>query len=155
MGIGVVVIALVFVGIAARYGDGPVGFFPGGALVEGRLIEEPVPDWSFVDAVLEIELQLLNPPRSRTTWILYHDGAAYIPCGLPNFRLWKQWPHEAVADGRGIVRISGERYRVHLTRVEDSELRETVLEKLGSKYPDSRRYSGPVWLFALGAPTTS
>jgi hypothetical protein len=140
--------------VAVRFADGPVGPFPGGALADGPLIEEPVLDWSFARAVPEVELQLLEPARSRTTWILVHEGSAYIPCGLPEFRLWKQWPHQALADGRALLRVEGERHRGGLVRIEDSALRSRLTGELHEKYAASRQFSGEIWFFRLASSST-
>ena len=102
-GAGYVLLALIVVGIAvstfARFQDGPVGAVAGGALTSGEWVETAGLDWSFAADVDTIEFQLLAPPRSRTVWIVYHDNSLFIPCALPNFTLWKQWPHEALAEG--------------------------------------------------------
>ncbi len=154
VGFGAIVAGLVCVAITARFSDGPIGPFPGGPLVEGRLIDHPVRDWTFVDAVRKIHLQLLNPPRSRTTWVLFHNGSAYIPCGLPNFRFWKRWPHQALVDGRALIRVKENRYRVTLSRVEDPTLQRELTEKLRTKYGVTGGYSGTIWFFAVGPPST-
>lgn len=149
LGLGAIALVIVLIGLLARFSDGPIGPFPGGPLVAGRLVVDPVGDWAFVEGVPEIELQLLDPPRSRTTWILVHEGSAYIPCGFPDFRLWKQWPHEARVDGRAMVRIEGKRYRVDLARIEDSALERALAEELEAKYPAAGDYSGEIWFFRL------
>jgi hypothetical protein len=41
--------------------------------------------------VREVEFQLLAPARSRTTWILYHEDKAYIPCGYMTTWWGKTW----------------------------------------------------------------
>ena len=51
LGLLVLVVGIVCFGVAVRFFDGPVGPFPGGPLVAGQLVEEPVRDWTFVDAV--------------------------------------------------------------------------------------------------------
>jgi hypothetical protein len=149
LGLGAMVLAVALVALLARLSDGPLGPFPGGPLVEGPLTEGPVDTWAFVAGVPEIELQLLEPARSRTTWILFHEGNAYIPCGFLDVPLWKRWPHEAQADGRAIVRIDGKRYRVALARIDDSALEGALTEKLKEKYPSAGDYSGEVWFFRL------
>ena len=81
---GLLVLLLVVIGgllIGARFADGPIAIIAGGPFTSGRLVTDPDPDWSFVRDVREVEFQLLEPARSRTTWILYHQGKAYIPCG--------------------------------------------------------------------------
>jgi hypothetical protein len=137
--------------VAARFSDGPVGILPGGPLTSGELVPGPVADWSFATDVPEIELQLLHPPRSRTVWILVHERHAYIACGFLSVPLWKQWPHEALRDGRGIVRIQGRRYEVVLTRVEDPALIGELGGIAARKYGLSEVSTSPddVWFFRL------
>jgi hypothetical protein len=89
---------LLLVALGARFNDGPVGLFPGGPLQAGLLREDPVSDWSFATDEETIELQLLSQERSRTTWILVRDGAAFIPCSL-SFPPAKSWHQRAVEDG--------------------------------------------------------
>src|SRR5262245_3862145 len=67
--------------VGARFADGPIAIIAGGPFKSGELVGGPEPDWSFVHDVREVEFQLLEPARSRTTWILDHEGKAYIPCG--------------------------------------------------------------------------
>jgi hypothetical protein len=152
---GVCVAALLAVFVYGRFSDGPVGFFSGGPLEGGELVATPVGDWSFAADVQTIELQLLEPPRSRTVWILVEDGLAYIACGVPNFRLWKQWPHEALKDGRAVVRIDGKRYPLELSKIEEPALRASLLEKATQKYglpsggEETAADPDAVWFFRL------
>ena len=88
--------------IAARMHDGPLGMIAGGALKSGELAIGAEPDWRFAHDLPTVELQLLEPARSRTTWILEVDGRIYIVSGYMNSmlgKLWKQWPPEAERDG--------------------------------------------------------
>jgi hypothetical protein len=149
--LGTVLVAAVAIAIAARFSDGPLGPFAGGPLTSGELVTDPHPDWSFVRDVREVELQLLEPPRSRTTWILLHEGRIYIPCGLPSFRLWKQWPHEAERDGRALLRIGDKRYPRQAVRVTDPAVLEALVERAEEKYPSIPEAMGPddVWFFRL------
>src|SRR5262245_52935591 len=95
--IGVIaLVALLFV--AARFHDGPLGPIPGGALEAGAEVSEPVADWSFAKDVKEIELQLASQGSSRTTWVIVHEGQAYVPCSL-GFPPGKRWHQHAVVDG--------------------------------------------------------
>ena len=67
----------------------------------------------------EVEFQLLEPARSRITWILDHEGRAYIPSGYMTTwwgRIWKQWPHEAERDPRILLRIGDSLYERRLVR---------------------------------------
>jgi len=148
-----VAIATLLVGIFVygRFSDGPVGFFSGGPFESGELVVGEV-DWRFATDVSTIELQLLEPPRSRTVWIVVEDGHAYIPCGLPNFTLWKQWPHEAVEDGQAMIRIDGKRYPVQLGKIEDKTLISSLLQRVGRKYdlsPGENPDPDAVWFFHI------
>ena len=146
----VVALALVVVGYA-RFSDGPLGPLSGGALRAGELMTEADPDWSFVTDIVEIELQLVEPPRSRTTWILHHRGRIYVPCGFVNIRLWKQWPHEAVEDGRSLVRIQGKRYARELVRVDEPAIRVALTKRVAQKYAlePSQLPGENLWFFRL------
>ena len=74
--IAVFLIALAGLSIGARYADGPLEILAGGPFTSGELYRGTEPDWSFVADVQEVEFQLVDPARSRTTWILEHDGKA-------------------------------------------------------------------------------
>jgi hypothetical protein len=149
--VGLVVVALLAVFVYGRFSDGPVGFFSGGPLESGPIVEAPVADWHFAKDVRTIEFQLVEPPRSRTTWIVVDGQQAYIPCGVPNFRLWKKWPHEAMQDGRAVLRIEGKRYPVQLTRVDDRGRVEALTKIVGDKYDVGLPGEGPdtVWFFEI------
>ncbi len=51
-----------------------------------------------------------------------------------NLPIWKKWPHEAVNDGRAIVRIEGVRYPFRLERVEDRKTWQKVGQLAANKY---------------------
>jgi hypothetical protein len=53
--------------VGARFHDGPIALIPGGPFTSGTLVAGPEPDWSFVHDVREVQFQLLDPERSRTT----------------------------------------------------------------------------------------
>jgi len=125
---GLLVAAGVLVGgtlTGARFADGPLGIVAGGPLTAGELVSGAEPDWSFVRGLPTIELQLQEPPRSRTTWVLLHEGRLFVPSGYMQSwwgQLWKQWPPEAERDGLAIVRIAGKRYARTLVRIMDPAL---------------------------------
>ncbi len=161
--VGIIVAAvLVAVGLfltVARFHDGPLGIVAGGALLRGELVTGPEPDWSFAHDVNTVEFQLLSPERSRTTWILEHDGKIYIPCGYMDStvgRLWKHWPIEAERDGRAILRIDGKRYQRQLVRVQDPALIGPLTDEIRRKYAvpatPATVTSGSLWLFELAPP---
>lgn len=156
--VGVLVVGLVGLSIAARFADGPIAMFAGGPFTNGELIGGSEPDWSFVHDVQEVEFQLLDPPRSRTTWILEHEGRIYIPSGYMNTtwgKLWKQWPIEAMKDGRTILRVDGKLYERELVRIEAGPLVSPLVAELGRKYVGGSEIdpehvaTGNLWLFEL------
>ncbi len=134
--VGVLATPLLVLGVVyllAGFNDGPLAVIPGGSLVAGELVTEPVTDWGFAKSVEEIELQLDGGGRSRTTWILVNDRGAFIPCSL-GFPPGKEWHLVADKDGRATVRISGKRYAVTLKRVQDEALRSTLKKLAAAKY---------------------
>jgi hypothetical protein len=150
--LGVVLALALTVGtllVIAPFSDGPIAVIPGGPLEAGELIEEPVTDWSFATAVDTIEMQLVaDDDRSRTTWILVHEGAAFIPCTL-GFPPGKAWHLLAVEDGRAFVRVEGKRYPVSLVRVEDAALQAELAAVSSAKYPPAPGSDEGSWYFAL------
>jgi hypothetical protein len=156
LGLLVAVIAVFLVG--ARFSDGPIAIVAGGPFTSGELFRGPEPDWSFVGDVQEVEFQLLEPARSRTTWILQHEGKAYIPSGYMTTwwgKLWKQWPHEAEKDPRILLRIGNTLYERKLVRVQEGPAIAPLLAQLSSKYAGGREIpmeavtSGYLWLYEL------
>lgn len=152
-GLGVLIFIGLFTAGLARISDGPIGPVAGGALLTGRWIDTEDLDWSFAADTDTVEFQLLDPERSRTVWVVYYGGKLYIPCGVPNFTLWKQWPHEAVADGRAVIRSDGKRYAVSLVKSEDERERTAVLDLVSEKYdstvPEGEDLTDLVWVFRL------
>jgi hypothetical protein len=132
--IGIPLLVLAVASVVARFSDGPIAMLPGGPLEAGELVVPPIGDWSFASGVEEIELQLLDPARSRTVWIVVHDGVAFVPCGFLDVPLFKQWPYQALEDGRAILRIEGRRFPVELAKVEDADTHLHVARLAADKY---------------------
>ena len=65
--IGVALLAVVALVFGARFGDGPIAIIPGGPLESGEAVTGAEPDWTFARDIMEMEFQLVEPPRSRTT----------------------------------------------------------------------------------------
>ena len=156
--IAILLLSLAALLIGARFADGPVAIAAGGPFESGELVTGAEPDWSFVRHVGEVEFQLLEPARSRTTWILEHEGKAYIPCGYMTTwwgRIWKQWPLEAEKDPRILLRIDGKIYERQLVRIEEGPLVAPLLAELSRKYaggseiPLEAVSSGYLWLYEL------
>ena len=156
--LAVLILAFAALLVGARFADGPLAIVAGGAFRSGELVTGPEPDWSFVREVGEVEFQLLEPPRSRTTWILDHEGRAYIPSGYMTTwwgRIWKQWPIEAQKDPRILLRIGDRLYERELVRVREGAMIEPLLAQLGDKYlggsevPLEAVSSDYLWIFEL------
>lgn len=155
----VALLAAVIIGalvVLARFADGPVAIVPGGPFQSGELHTGPEPDWAFLADRETVEFQLVNPARSRTAWILEHDGRLFIPCGYMQStwgRLWKQWPKEAEQDGRALLRVDGTLYPRELIRVRDGPSVEPVVKRLNRKYGMDATVeavrSGALWLFEM------
>ena len=163
LGVVLAVPLIVVFGVAtyARFHDGPVAMFAGGPFQSGEPVAGSEPDWSFVRDVQEVEFQLREPPRSRTTWILYQEGKAYIPCGYMTTwwgRIWKQWPHEVAKDPRIRLRVGGKLYERRLVRIEQGPAVAPLLAELSRKYaggteiPMEAVTSGYLWLYELAPP---
>ncbi len=134
---GVFVLALAALVIGARFSDGPIGPVAGGPFVSGESYSGPEPDWSFVRDRAEVQFQLLDPPRSRTTWIVEYAGRIYIPSGYMNSRIggfWKQWPAEAERQGRAILRVDDVLYERTLVRVKTGSELPGIAAELTRKY---------------------
>ena len=151
--------AVVTAAVKQRFADGPNRVFSGGPLVSGELSTTPQPDWSFVHDIPTIELQLLDPPRSRRIWTVEHDGKLYVwsdymTTGLG--RLWKRWPVQAERDGRAVIRIDGTRYERRLVRITSGDALDGITAAIRNKYPSRTTRasveSGQVWLFEAAPP---
>ncbi len=144
--------------IGARFADGPLEIIAGGPFTTGELQSTAPVDWSFVRDIETIEFQSLEPPRSRTVWVLTHEGRLFIPCGYMDStwgRIWKQWPIEAERDGRIITRIDGKLYNQSLVRIQAGPELPPLVAELSRKYmggqpiPVEAVTSGMLWLFEL------
>jgi len=94
-------------------------------------------------------MQLASESSSRTTWILAHDGHAFIPCSL-SFPPGKRWYKSSDQDGAAWLRIDGRRYPVTLARVKDTALQAQLVETVAKKYrggPPGE--GGGVWYFEV------
>ena len=156
------VLALAALAVSTRLSDGPSVIFAGGPLVAGEMVTGPEPDWSFVRGVRVFELQLLNPPRSRTLWIVEHEGKLYLNSnymGGLRERLWKRWPAQAERDGRAIMRINDKRYERTLVRIKTGPIVEGVTAEFTRKYgvemTPAEVEAEELWLFEMAPPNAS
>lgn len=155
------VLAFAALAAKARFSDGPSVIFSGGPLVAGEMVTGPEPDWSFVRGVRTFELQLVDPARSRTLWIVEHEGKLYLNSNyMGGIRelLWKKWPAQAERDGRAIMRINGKRYERNLVRIKEGPIVESITAAFTRKYrvvmtPDEVE-AEELWLFELAPPAS-
>ena len=131
---GVVLAMAAVVGTVAavvRFGDGPLGPFPGGELV-GERVASPVEDWRFLDDVDRVELQVhARHPRSITVWVVREGEALYVPAAYASR---KRWPAQTVSDGRVVLRHEGRLYELHARLVDDPALRQALSDAVNLKY---------------------
>ena len=122
------------VALVARTSDGPIGPFAGGPFRSGELLSGPQVDWQSLASTSEVELQLVDPPSSRTTHIVVLAGQAYVPSGIVKVgpfvllgqAFWKRWPYDALKDPRVILRSSGRLYEERAVRVTDPNLHQKL-----------------------------
>jgi len=148
---------------SARFADGPLEIVSGGSFTSGEQYSGEEPDWSFVRDKPTVEFQLMDPARSRTTWIVEHKGKIYIPSGYMTTtwgKIWKQWPIQAEKDGRAILRVDGKLYKRQLRRVKSGPEVGPIVELIAKKYAgagagdggsDGAKLveSGYLWLFEM------
>jgi hypothetical protein len=135
-------IAVLAVALVARFSDGPIGPFAGGPFRSGALSSGAEVDWESLGRVPRVELQLVDPPRSRTTHFLVYEGHAYVPCGIVKMgpfvfvgqAFWKEWHREVLQDPRVILRTDGRLYELRAVRVVDPALHRSLSELLSAKY---------------------
>lgn len=128
--LGALLAASVVVWLAAKFHDGPLGPFPGGPM-DGEVVKDAAVDWSFAADRQTIALQTSNPPRSRTVWLVVHDGALYVPSG---FVAAKQWPHRLADDPVVLLRVDERLYLRTAVRVTDPALLTALWRKVEDKY---------------------
>ena len=159
-----IILVVISIFVVARFSDGPIGNGPplemitAGPFKTGELQPREEPDWSFLKDYPTVQFQLLNPSRSRTTFVMETGGRIFIPSGYMNStlgKIWKHWPMEAEEDGRALLRVDGKLYKRNMVRMEEDEILSAVLAELSRKYaggfPVSQENidSGDLWIFEL------
>ena len=146
--VALVVLTLVGVGVAARFHDGPIGPFPGGAFTSGDAAGPGAGDFSAVKDESTLELEMTpDSPRSITAWFVVDGGTLYVPSASAEA---KTWPGLVANDGRVRVRVGGKIYDLQAARVTDPEIGKLVSEAVTAKYGigDGSRVEG-AWAFEL------
>ncbi len=98
--------------------DGPVFVFAGGPLRSGELADLAAIDWNTLDALHELELEIVGARSSRTLWFSVYEGVPYVACDLDCMggRLTR-WPQHIERDDRVVIRIDGRRVEGRLVHV--------------------------------------
>ena len=118
--------------------DGPVFVFGGGPLRSGELIELTDFDWTALDALHELEMEIVGAGSSRILWFSVTDGVPYVACDLDCVGgVLKRWPQQIAEDDRVVIRIDGRRALGRLTHVAHGTPEYDAV-KLGR----DRKYSG-------------
>ena len=71
------VIAIGSLTFGARYHDGPLEIFAGGPFKSGEILAAPN-DWNVLRDRQTVEFQTLEPPISRTIWLVVYDGRLFF-----------------------------------------------------------------------------
>lgn len=132
--IGIVVVSLLAVGgaaiLGARWIYGPLGPFPGPKL-KGSTVEEPVDDWSSIDAVKVIQIETdPEDPYSVNTWVTRVGDAIYVFAGNEE----SPWVRNIGDDPRVRIRIEGRIHQFRAVRVAELETKRAFLTAMKSKY---------------------
>lgn len=132
--IGIAVVILVALGgaviLGARWIYGPLGPFPGPKLT-GTVVEEPVEDWSSIDAVKVIQIETSpEDPYSVSTWVTRVGNQIYVFAGSDE----SPWVRNIGDDPRVRIRIDGRIHECRAVSVADSETKRAFLSAMKSKY---------------------
>ena len=133
---GIVLTLVVLVVIAgvlwlgSRWLFGPIGPMPGPRL-SGMVVEEPVQDWSFVDAVKVIQIETRpGAPYSVSTWMTRIDDGLYVFAGDDE----SPWVRYIIQDPLVRIRIDGRIHELRAVGVADLEVKRVFLEAMKAKY---------------------
>jgi len=132
--VGIVIVGLLVIGgaviLGARWIYGPMGPFPGPGLA-GPVVEEPVEDWSFIDAVKVIQIETRpGAPYSVSTWVTGIDDGIYVFAGDDQ----SPWVQNIVQDPLVRIRIEGRIHELRAVGVADLEVKRVFLEAMKAKY---------------------
>lgn len=146
---GAAALAVAAVAVAARFSDGPIGPFPGGAL-SGTVDPDPNPDWRAAGTTVELEIRP-HDPWSLRTYAIPYGRELYVPSFQAERR---RWVPVALADPRVRVRLGDRLYERRLERVEDAATRARLVELMAQLHgwrPDGIAGRDTTWYFRLAA----
>ena len=104
-------------GFLAWFFTCPCDRIPGGYLT-GKVIEQPVNDWSFANQVTlcQIQVNAIVPHSINLNCFATPDGNLYLSCSSCEP---KYWSRAVLKNPRSRLRMNGNVYPVNLTRVTD------------------------------------
>ena len=129
--LGGLAVALPLLGLVALCaGAGPLGPIPGGAL--WGPVREPAADWSFTDAIAEIEVQThVGPlPWTVTTWVMSSEGRLFLGASECD----RVWTRRVMDDPQIRLRIDGVVYEMEAHVTTDRALGAKLAPVLLHKY---------------------
>lgn len=144
---GAVALAVAAVAAAARFSDGPIGPFPGGAL-RGTVDPDPDPDWRSAGRTIELEIRP-DEPWSLRTYAIPYGRELYVPSFQAERR---RWVPVALADPRVRVRLGERLYERRLERVADPATRARLIELMAQLHgweTDGIAGRDTTWYFRL------
>ncbi len=106
-----IAIALLFAALASgafllARADGPMFVFAGGPFRSGEQVDFADLDWESLDALHELELEIVGEASSLILWFSVHEGVPYVACDLDCIDgLLPRWPQQIERDNRVVIRI--------------------------------------------------
>jgi hypothetical protein len=143
--IGLTVVGLVvvcgIVALGSLWVYGPLGPIPGPEL-SGSVVEEPVEDWSFIDAVKEVQIETRPAdPYSVNTWATRVGNHIYVFAGGEE----SPWVVNIGQDPQVRVRVEGRIHECRAARVTDLETKHAFLEAMKAKYEGDFGFNAEFW----------
>ncbi|MBC8187309.1 MAG: hypothetical protein H8E78_03755 [Proteobacteria bacterium] len=118
--------------------DGPMFVFAGGPLRSGEQVDFADLDWESLDALHELELEIVGEASSLILWFSVHEGVPYVACDLDCIDgLLPRWPQQIERDNRVVIRIDEKRVDGLLIHVPHGSA-----EYRGVRAGRTRKYSG-------------
>ena len=127
---------LVLVAVWAACSLEPSGERPGLAL-PGPVVRDPVPDWSFTDAIEEIFIETKTRyglAHSVTIWCVSIEGELYVGASAPEFPRERRWVRNVRRDPDVRLSIGGLVYERRLELITDPAETDRVNRVFGDKY---------------------
>ncbi len=145
--LGIAVVGLLALGgmviLGARLVFGPLGPIPGPKL-SGAAVEEPVVQWSFVDAIQTIQVETRpEAPYSVNTWVTRAGKRIYAFSSSED----KTWVRNILEDSRVRIRVDGRVHPCSAVRVTDLEEKRAFLLQMRVKYGDHFEFDLQAWEF--------